>query len=207
MYICKNFKNNIMNKDYWNARYNSGLTSGAGSYGKLAKFKAKVLNEFVKNNKVKSVIELGCGDGNQLSLCNYPKYIGIDTAEKAVKICKDIFKGDKTKKFKTEYKNETAELVISLDVLFHLVELEDWKQYLNQLFTASTKYVIIYSSNAEPDPNVKYGLHFKLRPFTDYIAENFKDFRFIKQIINQYPYDPDKPTETSMSNFYIYEKK
>ena len=50
----------------WEKRYAKGGNSGAGSYGKLAVYKAKVLNEFIEENKneVNSVVEFGCGDGN-----------------------------------------------------------------------------------------------------------------------------------------------
>ena len=53
---------------YWDSRYVSGGTSGAGSYGHLAEFKANVLNTFVANRNIKLVIEFGFGDGNQLIL-------------------------------------------------------------------------------------------------------------------------------------------
>jgi hypothetical protein len=45
---------------YWEQRYQRGGNSGAGSYDNLAKFKAKILNNFVKENHIKSVIEWGC---------------------------------------------------------------------------------------------------------------------------------------------------
>lgn len=51
-------------EEYWIRRYNKGRKSGAGSYGHLAAFKAGILNRFVRENEVKSVIEYGCGDGN-----------------------------------------------------------------------------------------------------------------------------------------------
>src|SRR5215207_6091130 len=55
-------------EDYWITRYATGGNSGAGSYNKLAEYKAEVLNDFVKRHNVESVIEYGCGDGNQLKL-------------------------------------------------------------------------------------------------------------------------------------------
>lgn len=61
--------------DYWESRYATGGTSGPGSSGKLAEFKAEVLNSFVRRDNVLSVIEFGCGDGNQLSLASYPDCI------------------------------------------------------------------------------------------------------------------------------------
>ena len=68
--------------DYWENRYERGLTSGAGSYGRLAHFKAEVLNEYVNQNKILSVVEFGCGDGAQLSLAKYANYIGLDLSPK-----------------------------------------------------------------------------------------------------------------------------
>ena len=44
--------------------------------GELAKFKARVMNDFVRENGIRSVIELGCGDGMQLALADYPRYLG-----------------------------------------------------------------------------------------------------------------------------------
>jgi hypothetical protein len=52
---------------YWIARYKRGGDSGRGSYGKLAQFKAGVINKFVEANKINTIIEFGCGDGNQLT--------------------------------------------------------------------------------------------------------------------------------------------
>src|SRR5690349_10767553 len=58
--------------NYWESRYARGGNSGPGSYGRLAAWKAEFLNDFVRDNEVKSVVELGCGDGNQLRLMRYP---------------------------------------------------------------------------------------------------------------------------------------
>ncbi|HFK5799472.1 TPA: hypothetical protein ACG0L7_003353 [Enterobacter hormaechei subsp. oharae] len=49
---------------YWDDRYRLAGNSGAGSYGRLADFKANVLNDFVAREKIGSVAEFGCGDGN-----------------------------------------------------------------------------------------------------------------------------------------------
>lgn len=35
---------------YWETRYRGGEMSGSGSYGRLAEFKAEILNEFVRTN-------------------------------------------------------------------------------------------------------------------------------------------------------------
>ena len=83
--------------EYWEKRYASGGSSGKGSYGRLSEFKAEVINNFVSKHGVESVIEFGCGDGNQLKLAKYPAYVGLDVSEKAVALCKEKFNNDISK--------------------------------------------------------------------------------------------------------------
>jgi len=106
-------------QDYWVQRYQTGGNSGAGSYGRLANFKAEVLNKFVMENEVKSVIEYGCGDGNQLALAKYHEYLGFDVSPEAVATCRDAFASDDSKSFKllSEWAGEEADLTLSLDVI------------------------------------------------------------------------------------------
>lgn len=66
--------------DYWEERYRSGGSSGAGSHNRLAAYKAEVSNEFVTQNAVGIVLEFGVGDGAQLSLAKYPQYVGVDVS-------------------------------------------------------------------------------------------------------------------------------
>ncbi len=190
-------------KEYWEKRYLSGGTSGHGSYGKLAEFKAEILNNFVKEKNINSVIEFGSGDGNQLSLFKFPKYIGLDVSKTAIKMCLKKFENDKTKSFflyDSEYFRDNhgifkAELALSLDVIYHLIEDKIFELYMNHLFSSAEKYVIIYSNNEE-----KVQLyHEKYRKFTDWIEKNIKGWKLVKIIKNKYP-------EQSHSDFFIYEK-
>src|ERR1700692_4583832 len=84
---------------YWEGRYSQGGNSGEGSYGRLAEFKASVLNTFIREHKIQSVIEFGCGDGNQLTLASYPQYIGLDVSRTVIMKCITKFKSDNTKSF------------------------------------------------------------------------------------------------------------
>src|SRR5262245_51431247 len=81
----------IGSENYWKERYDSGGNSGDGSYGKLAEFKAEVLNRFIREENIEKIIEYGCGDGNQLKSADYPSYIGFDVSQKALNLCRDIF--------------------------------------------------------------------------------------------------------------------
>jgi hypothetical protein len=190
---------------YWEARYSNGGTSGDGSYGKLAEFKAEVINDFVANHGVETVIEFGCGDGNQLSLVRYPSYLGFDISETAIRMCKKQFAyNNKAFKLMSEYSGETADLTLSLDVIYHLVEDKIFEDYMIKLFRASTKYIIIYSSDS--DDNSRYdGNYIKHRKFSRWVQDSLPEWKLIQHIPNKYPYRNDK-TGGSFADFFIYKK-
>ena len=191
---------------YWKDRYKKGGTSGSGSYGYLAEFKAEFLNNFVRDYNVQSVIEFGCGDGNQLSLARYPSYIGFDISPESIKRCSDLFMNDKSKKFRLadKYANETAELTLSLDVIFHLTEDHVYQEYMNKVFNSSTRYVIIYSSNVEHPPMWKQWPHVRHRMFTQWVEKNKPQWKLSHHIPNKYPFDGTE--KTSFSDFYVFQR-
>jgi hypothetical protein len=193
-------------ENYWEQRYRSGGNSGVGSYDKFAQFKAEILNSFVNNHNVKTVIEFGCGDGNQLSLANYPNYIGFDVSPTVINICTQRFSTDSNKTFKLmkDYEDETADLSLSLDVIYHLIEDEIFENYMRRLFEASGRYVIIYSSNSDDNEGYQ-GTHVRHRKLTKWIQNNLSRWKLIKHIPNKYPYNGDYRTG-SFADFYIYEK-
>jgi SAM-dependent methyltransferase len=199
------FKNS---SDYWEKRYQKGRTSGVGSYGRLAKFKAEILNEFVERNCIKSVIEFGCGDGTQLSLARYPRYVGVDVARGSIDICRKRFAGDTTKSFnlvnQLPAKEVQFDLALSLDVVYHLVEDEVFESYMRSLFERSQRFVAIYSSNKEEPSGVPHVRH---RVFTNWIKANASQWSQCGFIPNRYPEDPKSPDDTSFADFYFFEKK
>ena len=160
-------------EDYWKQRYKSGGNSGAGSYHGLAEFKAEILNGFVQDRQIRTVIEYGCGDGNQLRLSEYPSYTGFDVSPEAISQCKDIFSDDEAKVFKlmSDYANETAQLTLSLDVIYHLIEDGVFHDYMKRLFDSSTEFVIIYSSNTDEQQRFQ-AAHMKHRKFSQWIDQN-----------------------------------
>jgi len=207
--MCRSFPGSAA---YWENRYNAGGTSGVGSYGKLAEFKASVLNWFVAEKKITSVIEFGCGDGNQLLYAIYPRYIGLDVARKAIRLCQEKFKNDVTKSFFL-YDPECfvdgagvlrADLALSLDVLFHLVEDQVFTRYMGLLFQAGQRFVIIYSSNHD---EITCSPHEREREFTNYVAAHFPQWELIAKIENQYPLSKYPAPLGSLADFYIYERK
>lgn len=191
---------------YWEDRYRDGGNSGAGSYNRLAVFKAETLNRYVVENAIGSVIEFGSGDGAQLELAQYPKYTGIDVSRSAVDAIRLRFDGNPSMKFLHSSEvtiDDRAELSLSLDVIYHLVEDEVFDAYMTNLFDAALRSVIVYASNEErswPSPHVRH------RNFTRWVERNRPDFKLVAVIANEYPYSEDDPANTSFADFFIYDR-
>lgn len=195
--------------DYWESRYAKGGLSGAGSYGALATFKASVVNEVVREFAVASVIEFGCGDGNQLSLAIYPRYLGLDVSATAVKSCISRFMKDDTKSFLL-YKQDCfadvagflrSDLALSIDVLYHLVEDSVYETYLAHLFGSADRYVIVYSSNLVSDGSEA---HVKHRVVTSDIERMFGNtWKLHRTVPNAFPASLGEEVGSS-AQFFLY---
>jgi SAM-dependent methyltransferase len=186
--------------DYWERRYRVGGTSGAGSYGRLADYKASVINGFVSANQVVSVADFGCGDGNLLSVLTLGQYLGIDVSETTLRRCRVRFAGRPEMRFKRAdlVENVVVELAMSVDVIFHLVEDRVFERYIRGLFAAASRYVLIYSSNVEArtaDPHVRH------RRFTAHVPSGW---RLVAHLPNPYPFDPARPDDTSFADFFVF---
>jgi hypothetical protein len=121
-----------------------------------------------------------------------------------------MYKDDKTKSFfiydalscVDNHGLFTAELSLSLDVIYHLVENEIFESYMNHLFKSASRYVIIYSSDFE-DSQV---YHEKNRNFTKWVANNINGWVLTDKIKNKYPLDESRRQDTSKADFFIYKK-
>jgi cyclopropane fatty-acyl-phospholipid synthase-like methyltransferase len=146
-------------------------------------------------------LELGCGDGNQLALANYPNYVGIDISETVINKCKKNFSKEKNKAFYTLIDFETIkeenvfDLSLSLDVIYHLVEDKVFDLHMKTLFYSS-QYVIIFSTNFSDYFYPKQ--HVKNRKFTDWIHKNISNYELIEKIRNE--------NRFSKVDFYVYKK-
>jgi cyclopropane fatty-acyl-phospholipid synthase-like methyltransferase len=189
---------------YWEQRYARGGTSGAGSYCAAAEAKATLLNDFVHTRGVGSVIEFGCGDGNQLSLADYPRYIGLDISRSAIALCQRRFADDPTKSFFlydgacfTDHAGLfTADLAISLDVIYHLTEDPVFEAYMTHLFAAGAKYVIVYATNGEMHGTAPHVRH---RRFTSWVATHCPSWRLL-EVRQGTISSPDRP------HYFTYER-
>jgi SAM-dependent methyltransferase len=189
---------------YWERNYARGRTSGHGSYGALGQGKADFINSFVQEHAVRSVVEFGCGDGNQLSLADYPRYVGLDVSRTALELCKRRFTDDPTKSFflyDDDYFVDraglfTADLAISLDVIYHLIERPVFETYMRHLFAGGRRYVIIYATNTTMTGTAPHVRH---RSFSSWVADNCPQWRLVEEA--QGP-----GSGASRADFFIYEK-
>jgi hypothetical protein len=189
---------------FWEQRYALGGGSGPGSYGILAHEKAQFLNAFVRAHGVRSVIEFGSGDGNQLSLADYPSYIGLDVSQAAIRLCQRRFANDPAKSF-FRYDGTcfvdragvfTADLAVSLDVIFHLVEDPVFDTYMSHLFGAGQRHVVVYSTNGEIRDDAPHVRH---RRFTSWVADNCPQWRLAQTV--------DGPGSGSRrADFFVYDR-
>jgi SAM-dependent methyltransferase len=163
-------------KDYWERRYRLGGHSGAGSRGENARYKAEVLNGFIQRHGVGSIVEFGCGDGYQLGMLEVDRYLGIDVSPTVLEQCRATYAGDPRKRFllDTEYQGETADLALSLDVIFHLVEDPVYDAYLERLFAAGERFVAVYSTSV--DKRDTHTPHVRHRDVGRDIAQRFPQF-------------------------------
>jgi hypothetical protein len=167
-------------------------------------FKAEFLNEFVARNQVRTVVEFGSGDGAQLELAEYPSYVGVDVSRTAIAATRRRFADDATKTFLHSSEappDLTADLSLSLDVIYHLVEDAVFQRYMSDLFDAGARFVIIYSSNldeAGPTPHVRH------RCFTDWVDQVRPDFTLTDRVSNPFPFNANDPDNTSFADFYMY---
>lgn len=190
--------------DYWEDRYSAGGTSGAGSYGDGAQYKAEIVNRVVADLAAESVVEFGCGDGNQLKLADFRRYVGLDVSRKAIEICTTLFEGDGSKSFEVYDPHqfgpspEKFDLALSLGVIFHIVEDDLFDLYMTHLFDSASKAVLIMSSDEERSARTA---HVRRRSFTPWIAENRPDWALASRFEN--PRSQEK-VSGARSDFFLF---
>jgi SAM-dependent methyltransferase len=191
---------------YWEDRYKTGGNSGLGSYGKLADFKAQFINGFIREHQVKRLLDFGCGDGNQAGFLEIESYLGFDVSPSALQRCRDKFKGDSRRRFllydQATFRDEArafqADLAISMDVVFHLIEDEVFARYMSELFHGASRHVIIYSTNFDKSYPAPHQVD---RHFTAYLERQMPGWELTQTLVNPY-----KGKEVQ-ADFFVYAKK
>ncbi|MBO7746128.1 hypothetical protein I8J29_18110 [Paenibacillus sp. MWE-103] len=179
---------------YWEDAYKGGATSGSGSFGDLAAFKAEVVNGLVARYNARRVVEFGCGDGNQLRLMRYPSYLGLDVSASAVRMCAERFASDESKSFMLYRPGLLvnrgfleADMTVCLDVLYHITDEADYRATLKDLFGPRPEVVVLYTRLTRGDePQVVETIRDRdvfhdLAAFQDYFVHEIIPQRFKAQ--------------------------
>lgn len=189
---------------YWTNRYKQGRNSGAGSYGRLAEYKATYINDLVKTKNIGSVIEFGSGDGNQASMFAFPNYTGIDVSAQTVLACRARFADRPGWSFQDAdaFVGQMHDLAMSLDVIYHLIEDDVFDRYMHRLFDSADRFALIYASDHDAETTAPHVRH---RNYSDWIARNRPEWT-LKDAPNQpYPFTlGSDPSQTSFASFKLF---
>jgi hypothetical protein len=91
---------------------------------------------------------------------------------------------------------QEAELCLSLDVIYHIMDEKEYEVYVKLLFEKSKRFVLIFSSNHDRNKHdaTNYIRH---RRFTDWVEKNYRNFNLVEELENF--------LQTS-AKFYLYER-
>lgn len=176
--------------NYWEERYAANGTSGDGSVGRLARFKADYINARIEDVGAKSAIEFGCGDGDQLELYDVDRYVGLDVSRSIIARCGKRFASDPTKSFfvydGTAFYDHAgvmaSDVAISIDVTYHIVDEQVLLTYFDHLFGAGRSAVIIYTT----DFDLAESAHIRHRKLAPYFEKFSRDFTLTESVPNAF---------------------
>lgn len=183
--------------NYWEIRYKSGGNSGSGSYNKIAEHKAEVINNYIVKYEIKTISDFGCGDGNQINMFKgFNIYTGFDISSFIIAKCINIFRDRNNMFFVNSIIDlPTSDLCLSLDVIYHILDNDEYHNYMTNLFNKSNRFVLIFSTDHDDNNHdAKHILHHK---FSDWVVEYYNEFKLIEVIDNNL---------ITGAKFYLYER-
>ena len=132
---------------YWNARYQAGHSSGPGSADGPVLRKVEWLRD-AKMQGVKTISEIGCGDFNfgkrVVDLSPTCVYRGYDISAAIVGSNQAKFgQPDRVNFYTIEKPFRQGDLLLCVDVLFHISDDAEYAAMLESLKRAWTKYLAV----------------------------------------------------------------
>lgn len=186
---------------YREQRYKTGGNSWKWSYWDNWVFKSEYINKFIEENNIKSAVEVGCGDGHNLTLYKVDKYIWLDVSAKSIEMCKQKHVDDKNKQFflhtdKDSYDDYISDVSLCLDVTYHIFPRKKWEDVIQQVIGMWEKYVIFYSF-LSPSGHANHINDYDFEEYITSVCEERKYNLFI---------DKDTRPPESQSRFVIITK-
>lgn len=137
----------VYHKKMW-APEGSDMLSGAGSYGDTAERYVDFLQQFIKENEIKTITDIGCGDfniGSRISVM-VEHYNAFDVSGKIIERNKQMYPGLNNVLFKQQNACydpiPKTDLVVVREVLQHLTN-EQIELILANIEKSNSKYVLI----------------------------------------------------------------
>lgn len=184
--------------DLWKSRYNKGEDSGSGSGGFLLEEKIKFLNDVIEEEDIKTVLDFGHGDLRVARGINIKDYTGIDIFDP-----EDDFGLNLINSRFDQYDGPSADAVLSLDVLYHILgdEQDYMVRTMDKMMKKADKFLIIYAQDSRKTERFDFefrGHLFNSRWFQ--YMEDQNDFELI--------YEQEEPFDKSMcsAQFFVYER-
>lgn len=159
--------------------------------GEAAQEKADFVNRIIEEFRPRTIIDWGCGDGEVIKRLhlNISKYYGVEISPFMVlklskKFNRDFCRFSSPKKARNL--KWRGELSMSLDVMFHLVNPIEYREYLANLFGTSDQLVLIKS----PD-ETRNGMnrHVLYRKWTPDVAKLFPSWKLVRNVEDWYLYE------------------
>ncbi len=158
-------------RDYWDNRYKSGLTSGAGSSGEQRNWKWSIIGQYV-DVKTKSVLDVGCGDLHFWEKRSCLSYLGIDFSPDVITKDRRLYPD---LSFICANASETLEVhrqvVLCMDVLFHVMKDQDFRSILRNLSKWTDEILFVYTWYRSPFGDSNTDCRYQIfRPLQEYLT-------------------------------------
>lgn len=135
----------VRDQEYWNDRYIRGETSGEGSVGLLRAWKWSKIEAYA--GKADDVVDVGCGDRTFWEGRSCSSYTGIDISKVIVErhrqespqmrfICSPAG---------TSQKDVKGRVVLCMDMLFHIVDDDEYDRTLVNLANYTGEWLFIFT--------------------------------------------------------------
>ena len=150
---------------YWERRYKTGGTSGAQHH---RDWEWETITKYIADGD--TILDVGCGDMKFWNGLYMPHYLGVDVSETVIEqarsvgynvLCMDALNAD----------FEPRDVVLCLNLLFHLMTVEEFRLMLTNLNRWTAKYLIVTNWCREPEQyNRRYQRFTPIRDHLDRLS-------------------------------------
>ena len=153
--------NRIYAEGTWGRNSAGKGTSGSGSTLEITREYRAYIEDFIRKNRVRSVVDAGCGDWGFSSAIDWgdASYLGVDIASDVIEAVRSKHEKGKIRFQVGDITEElpAAELLISKDVLQHLSNGLVQKFIRNNLRKGKYKWVILTNDRGSDNPDTANG--------------------------------------------------